>query len=606
MPTEHLVAIDFETFYDKAAGYSLTSMSAFAYVHDPRFDAYLVSVFDDDDIAYVGRPEEFDWSKLDGMTPCAHNAAFDLQVYDRLVELKVIAPAAFAGEWVCTADLAAYLGCRRDLKAAAKHLLGVDVSKAARAAADGKSGDLLAIDDEMQEYALGDAEHCLRLAQKFLDKWPADERRVSELSRQTARRGFALDIGAVEAGIAVLAPQVDEALKGIPWAWNEDGTRSADKPLSHDALEAHCAAEGIPHPASLAKDSEDFQKWLDIYSDRYPFAEAMGRYRSVNTLHSRVCNLKFGYDPATRRFPYEKKYFGAGTGRWSGGGDSGMKFNMENMPRKGMYGVDVRPMFVAAPGCKLIVADYAQVEARYLLWLVGDEEKLGPCRLGASVYQAYAERVGDCKPGEDIKHTNDHLYKFEKARVLGLGYFSGAAKFQKFAAGYGIKLTLDEALVEVQRYRGLNPKIVAHWYQHHDWLLFSARRKDDTHQVELRSGRLLTYTRPRLVPSRGRMEVKAYKLLGGPYVNIHGGVLTENEVQASCRDILKDAWVALDREWKFNPVVLTVHDEIVAEVAEDEAVDRAKDMHRIMVGSSPWAEGLPLDTEVIICDRYTK
>ena len=35
-------AIDFETYYDK--DYSLTNMSPWDYVHDRKFDAYLVSI----------------------------------------------------------------------------------------------------------------------------------------------------------------------------------------------------------------------------------------------------------------------------------------------------------------------------------------------------------------------------------------------------------------------------------------------------------------------------------------------------------------------------------------------------------------------------------
>ena len=44
--SNRLVAVDFETFYDSKAGYSLTDMSPYTYVHDRRFDPYLVSIVD--------------------------------------------------------------------------------------------------------------------------------------------------------------------------------------------------------------------------------------------------------------------------------------------------------------------------------------------------------------------------------------------------------------------------------------------------------------------------------------------------------------------------------------------------------------------------------
>ena len=51
----------------------------------------------------------------------------------------------------------------------------------------------------------------------------------------------------------------------------------------------------------------------------------------------------------------------------SGGGDGGGKFNVQNMYRSSIFGVDVRKLFVPPAGHKFIVSDYAQVEARVLL-----------------------------------------------------------------------------------------------------------------------------------------------------------------------------------------------------------------------------------------------
>jgi len=85
---------------------------------------------------------------------------------------------------------------------------------------------------------------------------------------------------------------------------------------------------------------------------------------------------------------------------------------------------------------------------------------------------------------------------------------------------------------------------------------------------------------------------------------MYGGKLTENEIQAMCRDILCDAWLAMDAAG--YEVMLTVHDEIVTEVPTDEAKDRAIDIARIMTTCSPWADGLPLGVESIIAPVYAK
>lgn len=611
-----LVAIDFETYYD--ADYSLTGMSVFSYVHDPRFDAYLVSVHGDD-IRYVGEPGKFDWSRLDGMTPCAHNAAFDLQVYDRLVELGVVArPAKFEGSWICTADMVAYLGCKRDLKTASKFLLGEEISKAVRSKAKGKGRDELLLDIDMLEYGGKDAELCFRLASLYLGEWPEKERRVSVLNRETAMRGFALDIDLVNKGIAVLTPQLDATERSLPWLWETEESTGClvigldgepvrvpkKKALSPGDLRAYGESVGVPVPASTSKQDEEFAAWVEADAGAHPWVTAVGQYRSTNTLINRISSLRDGYDPKTGRFPYEKKYFGAFTGRFSGGSATGAggKFNMENMPRNVMFGVDVRPMFIAPKGKLLIISDYSQVEARCLLWRAKDEAKLAPLRgTKKSVYQAYAEATGLAEAMSDLKHDNPPLYFYVKAKVLAGGYQSGASSFRRQARVLAnLVLTEEEAARAVYEYRADNPRVVQYWYDHHDMLLYSTRRGDDTHQVELASGRVLTYWNP----SFGLRGVEVTRGLGCGRTNMYGGKLTENEIQATCRDILCDAWLALDAAG--YSVSLTVHDEIVVEVPEDEAKDRVSEVERLMTTSSPWAEGLPLGVETMISKVYRK
>lgn len=266
-----------------------------------------------------------------------------------------------------------------------------------------------------------------------------------------------------------------------------------------------------------------------------------------------------------------------------------------------MYGVDVRPMFMARPGYTFITADYAQVEARYLLWVAGDTEALKPCAEGRSVYQAYAEKVSICTPDVDLKAKDPYMYQYVKAKILGSGYQCGGPKFKAFAKSYGVDLSDEAAASDIAEFRKANPKIVQFWYAHQDALAYSARRRDDTHQVELRSGRILTYWEPR---ASGR-EISAFQIRGEPRAYLYGGKLTENEVQASCRDILCDAWIAADKAG-LPPVTLTVHDEIVMEVRKDEAAQIAKELEKCMVTCSPWAEGLPLGVDIHLTDRYTK
>ena len=49
-------ALDLETFYSK--DYSLKVMPTWAYVFDPRFDAYMLSVAGPDNYIWVGHPKD--------------------------------------------------------------------------------------------------------------------------------------------------------------------------------------------------------------------------------------------------------------------------------------------------------------------------------------------------------------------------------------------------------------------------------------------------------------------------------------------------------------------------------------------------------------------
>ena len=79
----------------------------------------------------------------------------------------------------------------------------------------------------------------------------------------------------------------------------------------------------------------------------------------------------------------------------------------------------------------------------------------------------------------------------------------------------------------------------------------------------------------------------------------YGGLLTENVVQAICRDIQAEAMVRLDKAG--FALVLHVHDETVAEVAHASDLER---MINIMTTTPSWAPGVPLAAEGYVDTRY--
>ena len=400
--------IDFETFYDKE--YSIKEMSTYRYMHDPRFDAYLVAVYSDD-YQYLGPPKAFDWSLLEGSTVLMHNAVFDHSVVLRLQELGIV-HKSLRYKMFDTADMAAFLRAPRHLKGAAKQLLGVDMDKSVRDYMKGKTFETLSPDDveKVRQYGLTDARLTYELWKKYHDQWPAEEQELSRLNREAQLYGVQLDMGKVEAGVQSLQNQVFEAERAIPWI-------DEFPPLSPKAVRIQGRKDGIPVPASLAKTDEAAIAWENEYGERYPWIAAIKNYRSINTVYKKMLNLR---DGATENgvFQYAKKYYGAVTGRFSGGSDSGGKVNVENLSREDMFGVDMRGMFVARPGHSFIISDYAQVEPRLLLWRVGDTTMLDAIRNGLGIYDAHARMYMGYTKAAKLKEGDNRLYRLSKARCL--------------------------------------------------------------------------------------------------------------------------------------------------------------------------------------------
>ena len=121
--------------------------------------------------------------------------------------------------------------------------------------------------------------------------------------------------------------------------------------------------------------------------------------------------------------------------------------------------------------------------------------------------------------------------------------------------------------------------------------------------LTLPSGRRILYREARI--DKGRIKYRGVGPGGGPaLVETYGARLVENAIQGIARDVMAEAMVRLERAG--YPPVLTVHDEIVAEVAES---DRGLTLDHFLRGMEirpQWAPGLPLAASGWQGSRYRK
>jgi len=580
-----IVAIDFESYYD--SDINVGDMGAWHYAR--ATDIYLVSMISDTGWEWVGHPKDAPWTLVNGETWIMHNAAFDLTLLEALIE-KGIVPRVKALQVHDTADMAAALGWPRSLKEASHYLLGVDVKKTTRDNMKGKKW--LEMDSlfqkEVSDYALLDSRLTLQLWQKHSVNWPLSERRTSEMTRNMSMRGVPVNITAIKRAIDTLYAECESQMAHLPWI----GTRP---PLSLDAIREECRKEGIWSPASFSEKDEEGQKWEEEFADKYPWVSAVRAFRKANKHLKSITTMMKRTRPDSW-MGYDLKYYGSTTGRDSGSGG----WNAQNLPKGEVAGVDIRKLIEAPEGKMLVVCDLAQIESRVLLYLVQDYDTLKILESGIDIYEAHARSTMGYTDPRPLKEVDNDMRQLAKARVLGLGFGCGAAKFQTVAWIMArLRITPAESEKIVKDYRRSNPLITKFW-------------KDLGSKLKKHKGKKLTMIIPggRTINYRDISDSKDGSVASIPQngkmikSRVYGGLMTENLTQGYAAAIFMNRCQALESAG--YQVIMRIHDEAVVLVNEKSSEKDRTKIEEIMSTSPHFCRDLPLGAEAHICKQYTK
>ncbi|NEK84022.1 MAG: hypothetical protein G3W58_22810 [Pantoea ananatis] len=144
-----------------------------------------------------------------------------------------------------------------------------------------------------------------------------------------------------------------------------------------------------------------------------------------------------------------------------------------NLPK--LLASAVRPCIQAAPGNKLIVADFSQIEARFLAWLAGEKVPLKTFEAyDASPLDAHGERTGDDiykitaagMFGVPVSEVTKFMRSVGKVSVLALGYAGGVGAYISMAKNYGIDLDKLAETVTPQLPEWAVNKALSSWEWH--------------------------------------------------------------------------------------------------------------------------------------------
>jgi DNA polymerase-1 len=282
---------------------------------------------------------------------------------------------------------------------------------------------------------------------------------------------------------------------------------------------------------------------LEKLRDAHPIVDALLSWRELDKLNSTYLEaLPKLVDSKDGRLHTSFNQTVAATGRLSSSNP-----NLQNIPIRSELGRQIRRAFI--PGADdqvLLVADYSQIELRILAHLSADAGLREAFDSGLDIHAATAATVFDLPP----QHVDAEMRRRAKAVNYGLAYGMNA-----WGLATRLGITPDEAQEFIDAYFEGFPAIKQ--YLHH---------QVDRATVEGFTETLLG--RRRYIP-----ELQA----ANPRVRDLGRRQALNApIQGSASDVFKVGMISVDRALRERPdldchMLLTVHDELVFEVAKEHA-----------------------------------
>ncbi len=291
----------------------------------------------------------------------------------------------------------------------------------------------------------------------------------------------------------------------------------------------------------------------------------------------------------------------------------------------------IRTALVAKKGHTFAVADFSAIEARVIAWLAGESWRIDVFNTHGKIYEASASMMFNLPIEKCMKEEKGGLpgirYK-GKCAELALGYQGWTQALKNIGGAEINKLSEDQLKDIVQKWRKANKNIVKLWAEiealfrktMHDKKTRSSKcgrlkfsMKGNTLVLELPSGRHLIYQDVGIHNNRFGKPCVYYMGMNQTTkkwskIDLYGGKMVQNIVQAIARDLLAFSMLNLDNNG-FH-IVMHVHDEAICEIpdAGDEyTMNRELDRMCDIMGENPeWSTGLPLSADGYLTPFYKK
>lgn len=296
----------------------------------------------------------------------------------------------------------------------------------------------------------------------------------------------------------------------------------------------------------------------------YPVVKALLEYRScAKFVQGFTSSLPKYIHPVTGRIHPNYQQLGAATGR-----TSCRHPNLQQIPRDKSF----RSCFIPAPGYKLVVADYSQIELRVAAEISRDKRMINAYQNDQDLHLLTASLV----TGKAIEKVTKEERQAAKAVNFGLIFAMSASGLADYAReSYGVEMSLKEAAIFRQRflkyYQG-----IADWHE--------SLRKSDQKAIRTLSDRLRQW----------QEQPKLTELYNTP-------------VQGTAADIVKKALALLPERLLGTgaKIIGTVHDEILLEVPDLLSEEVCAILsHTMKEAGEYYLRLVPVKTEVVALDNW--
>jgi DNA polymerase-1 len=242
--------------------------------------------------------------------------------------------------------------------------------------------------------------------------------------------------------------------------------------------------------------------------------------------------------------------------------------NLQNIPIRSEEGKKIRNAFIAAPGYKLISADYSQIELRLLAHVANIEPLIEAFKNGEDVHKATARQVFG------VTEVDDNHRRMAKTINFGIIYGLSAHGLAE-----RLRIPRHDAAEFIAAYFRQYPGIK-------EYMNRTIAECKDNGYVETITGR--------------KMHIRGINDKNGAIRQFSERAAINAPLQGGAADIIKKAMIELHKQ-NF-PMTLQVHDELLFEVAEAEAEEMRNKVVQIM--ENPIQLSVPILVEAHIGNNW--